>query len=359
MLSGESDQRLNTFLNSLSHLEEQKLAKMLANRQRNRVKLEVQQMTSENNNIEALMKLDMHNYIDSKNKVMVSFLEGLLDDSDTKDQPVKIYSIGRTVEQMYKLTTWSSKTTPMQPLSLIANLCTYMDTSSKITLDCNGTIMPGGKYKSVCTWLNSQAAIGPPVAPEGDIAVAFDNNQVLGKRWQVSPLAKCQSSVITNKMFVQLEPQGLVETKDDLMPGQWFTVDKMKEFVSQNQDTELSEHRIKYEKSHYDQVFWFIDAAISDLTEELQEQEDPIQSLVLQRQGDRKRKKCVKCCMYSLKGKQKCSFCGTVFPKGSNPIEDLVEEQQDQPEATRAHVVKKFDPHKGSNNFRLHFRYGV
>ena len=347
-LSAEDRWRvLASLASELTKTEEKKLAYLLASRQRKKIKDEVHRMKPSDYGIENLLNLDLYDYVHTKNQILISFLEGLAGDVDKNDM-TKLYCLGRTVEQIYKLSTWSR--TKVQPLSFFSNLCTYLDTCSKLTVDCDGCIAPSGKYTSITSWMLEQAAAGAPSAPEGDLGVAFDNNQVLGKRWQVSPLVKSQSSVITNKMFVQLESDGVLQKNEMMKPGQWFTLENIKSHVAQNKDTVTSEEKDMYEKAHEEQKKHFMNAAIKELLTEFDDSHDPIDTIITQRQSNRLRKKCCACNMYCSSGKQKCVFCGANFvkPQGKTPQDDIpvLTDLHSSSEKT-ASSVKRICPEKG------------
>ena len=62
-----------------------------------------------------------------------------------------------------------------------------------------------------------------PECPEGCIVSVFDNDQVIGRRYQVTPNNKLKTSVITNCAWIQLDEDGSLQ-KQDLLPHNWFSL---------------------------------------------------------------------------------------------------------------------------------------
>ena len=70
------------------------------------------------------------------------------------------------------------------PFSFTRNVLQYQATQSRASTELNGKLGPCGGYTTITNWLTSQRT--KPVAfPVFDSQVAFDNDQVVGRSWQV------------------------------------------------------------------------------------------------------------------------------------------------------------------------------
>lgn len=56
----------------------------------------------------------------------------------------------------------------------------------------------------------------------GDIFVAFDNDQVIGKSWRVKLDNKVHKSVITTLLYVVCDPATTVQSNPNLSPATWL-----------------------------------------------------------------------------------------------------------------------------------------
>ena len=63
----------------------------------------------------------------------------------------------------------------------------------------------------------------PAKAPKGDILFIFDNEQMVGKTWNIRPQKKMKSSVITTVSVAHLESESTVESDSSCHPKVWFT----------------------------------------------------------------------------------------------------------------------------------------
>ena len=89
------------------------------------------------------------------------------------------------------------------PLIFKQNLLTYSLSNSKLLLNFNRRTGAGGSYTYLKNWLCDQAGEELTV-PEGVVRIAFDNEQVIGKRCSVKVKVKnIQISVITSHAYLR------------------------------------------------------------------------------------------------------------------------------------------------------------
>ena len=70
------------------------------------------------------------------------------------------------------------------PVSFIKNVLQYQASKSRVC-DMNGLVGPFGSYPTVSNWLASQSTQPIPFSLS-DCQLAFDNDQVVGKSWQIT-----------------------------------------------------------------------------------------------------------------------------------------------------------------------------
>jgi hypothetical protein len=76
----------------------------------------------------------------------------------------------------------------------------YALRGSKLALKILGSSGAHASYQAVKSWINSLST-KPTNLPEGDLIAAFDNNQVLQRRWKVKLRNDIQCNVVTMVVF--------------------------------------------------------------------------------------------------------------------------------------------------------------
>ncbi len=90
----------------------------------------------------------------------------------------------------------------------------------------------------------------------GDVAITFDNTQVIGKTYNVKPQNKISTSVVTNSIVLQLDRTGTLQSDPSIMPREWFVTDNMQENVEKIRNIEASnEYIADLDKAHYWQLY--------------------------------------------------------------------------------------------------------
>ena len=77
--------------------------------------------------------------------------------------------------------------------------------SARTKLVCNtlSSSSPAGSHSFILEWIKLQAAHALP-PPVGDVLVAFDKDQVIGKTYHVRPNNKVKTSVITSDCITEV-----------------------------------------------------------------------------------------------------------------------------------------------------------
>ena len=71
------------------------------------------------------------------------------------------------------------------PMSFIKHVLQYQASQSRVCIDMNGLVRPSASHPTVSNWLASQSTQPIPF-PLSDCQLAFDNDQVVGKSWQIT-----------------------------------------------------------------------------------------------------------------------------------------------------------------------------
>ena len=196
----------------------------------------------------ALLDLSPDQYINEVNPVVTSFLKGVF--GFDKNFPVPgvdsaedLYYLCKTAESVIN----SASPNTLLPLHFRESVLLYTVTGSNIALK---TIGPGGphcSYSAVKRWLNALSN-KPPVCPMGDSVIAFDNNQVLQRRWKVKLQNQVQCHIVTVIVNFELRKDGLAQSVLP-KPDSWMnrrltdTESKFVEYIDQDGDIKEMHYR--------------------------------------------------------------------------------------------------------------------
>jgi hypothetical protein len=178
------------------------------------------------------------------------------------------------------------------PASFLKNLNMFSFTNSKIMANLMGSVLASGKYTTIQEWL-AQQKNEEIICPDGDLVIMFDNEQIVGKTWSIKPDNRVKVSIITNIAALPLSESTTLQSKKDLHPVKWLKVEG-NESIPQamaSPDEFLQSEVMNHKTKHYEQLYQYLGAAIEELLEEAQG-EDDIQSLVERRDFARHFKIC-------------------------------------------------------------------
>jgi hypothetical protein len=253
--------------------------------------------------LEQLINLKIDVYSRKYNKVVLAFLNGVSSVNKTTENEVKICL---ALEQIYGLTHKYF----VAPLSFVNNLIQFQSTQSKMLLNMNSKLYPGGSYSTVTNWLSSQS-VRSPVYPQHDCIVAFDNDQIVGKTWNVRANNKVNVSVVTSMCAVEFESKQQFD--HSIHPKLWF---KYSDFTERLLDIRNREGKVYdlVHDTHYRQLYMNLEEAINLIYKEqvaaLKDDyffDDIDQSIADEPGMDQI--KCLLCGMQFKKSKIKCDKC--------------------------------------------------
>ncbi len=173
--------------------------------------------------LKGLTEIDLNSWVSNRNAALTAFLQGI---AGTVKSSRKEYCIAKAVESIYYLRNPSNI---ILPLGFSENVVAYSITNSKIATNING-IGGGGSYESVRKWLSMQADVPLPEV-KGDVAIAFDNDQVIGKSYHSRVDNKGKISIITAVSEAVVDETGQMQERDDLVPRSWNHMTKLPDAV--------------------------------------------------------------------------------------------------------------------------------
>ena len=144
-------------------------------------------------------------------------------------------------------------------LNFALNLISYFISGSRNIVELRSRYSPAGSYSFVMGYLNRNTQKSLETPANNDITVAFDNNQIMARNWNVQNNSKAFISVITT-MICLVPPQITNLQKDPLLkPSVWLNSIDIKEAGDAEKDRIFRIERNKY-----------IIYAIQTITEEIE-----------------------------------------------------------------------------------------
>nr|XP_054753606.1 uncharacterized protein LOC129259335 [Lytechinus pictus] len=264
---------------------------------------------------ESLLAHDSVEWLGSRNAVLSSFLCGLSDcdlnllakrtKEPTKGSEKKVYGICKAVEQCY----FNVNPKFVLPHSFKENILIYSVSKSKLLPDALGGVSPAGTYYRLRKWLDHRAYKElPPL--NGDVVIAFDNDQVVGKTYHVKADNKVRVSVITS--ICAFEEDGKLQERAELKPSNWQ--DKRRDQF-ENVIHPKSEINVHASELHFKELYRSLSDAISEIIHEQRhsgdgKMTDDIDMHVSQNAFDREYRLCPSCSESNRRNKRICAYCG-------------------------------------------------
>jgi 7-cyano-7-deazaguanine synthase in queuosine biosynthesis len=162
------------------------------------------------NNYKAQVETAPQEWITNRNPVVVSFLKSI-------NESASSVQLIHAINAIYFI----SFSSCIMPFSFAINLLIYFFVRSKQVANVLFRHGPYGSYDSIRGWLD-RGAEKPLTPPTGDLVVAFDNDQVLGKSWRVHVSNKMKYSVITSVLYLVCNPLLSLQKHIALSPSMWL-----------------------------------------------------------------------------------------------------------------------------------------
>ena len=162
--------------------------------------------------IEIVKNIDREAWLQRRNKVVTAVVDGISDGKKSNFQKCV------AVEHLYSL---ADSDQSVLPFSFLVNLLLFTITNSRLAMSVVSKILPGGSYSTVTGWRDGLASVPPPFSP-GDSIVAFDNDQIVQRRWKVKVGQKSRVSILTSICQATVNEKGTLQKREDLAPRYLF-----------------------------------------------------------------------------------------------------------------------------------------
>ena len=191
-------------LASVKDLNVQELSSLMAvigNVLQPHINADLERLDQAYKDIDKINEIDVRERVEERNAPLRAFLGGVAGTSHNRD-----YLVAKAIESVYHLRNHRI----VLPLSFSENLVAYSITNSKLATNMN-RVGGGGGYESIRRWLNTSAE-KPLRDVKGDVAVAFDNDQVIGKSYHSRADNSLNTSIITAVCVAEVEKDGQLHT---------------------------------------------------------------------------------------------------------------------------------------------------
>ncbi|CAG2242694.1 unnamed protein product [Mytilus edulis] len=332
---------LSSFIKTLTIQEKMHVIKSIFEEENNDINQKIECTQSTFDSISSLNELDIKVYLDSHNSVLLQTVLFVSQASIEKDS----YRLAILLENIYKLRNANF----LGPVSTLQNLTVLSLTNSKAAVDICGSSGAGGRYMTLCKWLGNIPSEAN-ISPAGDILLVFDNEQIIGKTWNIKPNNKIKTSIITTVASIQLQNEKYSLQKDhQFHPASWFTKDRVNDVMNQVILEEI--------KEDYSQFKLFVTASIAQILDESVGKEmDIIDQIVTNCKQRRDLKTCPGCNNFFPKSKRKCPQCKIDLMKLPDTVTQNHDNQQQKVEVTP--LTKKKDKSKADDDHIDSFRFG-
>ena len=144
---------------------------------------------------------------------MRGFVKGVATGKESKENACVV---GKAVEVIYHAT----NSHVILSLAFSENVLLYLVSNSKLATNVNSASGARGLYETMRKWLDRQTAERlPPL--EGDVIVAFDNDQVIRKSYHAMSTTKASSSIVTVVVAAEISKDGQLQQQENLKPIHW------------------------------------------------------------------------------------------------------------------------------------------
>ena len=250
-----------------------------------------------------LKTMNSFNFITSCNKILTSFLEGLIGVSlNSLRDPKLIYTFCIVLESIYHLRNRNH----VFPHHFLCNLMQSSISGSKTVAAVNGKFSPSASYTSYHNWI-PEVSTKTFAQIECDIDFFFDNlGKYLERSYRISTFKANSPTTITSTLFINLPPNhSFLQGEEKLKPVKWrFGKSElelqviMEKEINRNLE-KFAEYRIKY-----------LHELILIYNEHKQSMDSKIETFTSE--GDRR---CQDCNKLFVDLKRKCDSCGGAVVK--------------------------------------------
>ena len=164
--------------------------------------------------MEDIVNLSVQSTLSTNNNILVNLVRGL---QSYRKTAVGVYQAAKVVENLLNLTAYNVSL----PIHFRESILLYTLTGSKNVLRLLGSSGAHASYTAVKKWL-SALSDNPVIIPHNDCVVAFDNNQVIKRRWKVKLKNSVHCNVVTVVVVFNVQPSTL-QCQPKFLPSLWMT----------------------------------------------------------------------------------------------------------------------------------------
>ena len=247
--------------------------------------------------------INKQQWLTERNSALLGFLTGCTGVNIENIEEKKTNSLIHSVEQVLN----TQNLTTVSPFSFQRNLVQFTITGSKLATNLLGSWEPAGAYTKVQSFINKSAEA--PKIPDGDVHMAIDNEQRVGKSsGRIRAGSNIRLDICTTMSCLQPSENGNLQRKEHLKPEMW------RKRESEDLQTLLKELSVEEEKClktfrRYRQDF--IQDVIMEVENELDaDHRDHIDISLVQKERGLDNYVCCKCRFITVDPGTVCQKCG-------------------------------------------------
>ena len=163
----------------------------------------------------SLLSYDIQNWLCERLPRLTHYLKKLCSLGNSRKS---LYLLMKLIEQIYNCCNQQL----VVPLLLRDNFVTYKKLNSPMLSTLKASSTPSGLYTCLSSWLNN-AASKPIEFSQGLVRVVFDNEQVIGKRYQIKGNQQSvPSSVITSNIYLAIGSDNFIQYDKEFKLSGWM-----------------------------------------------------------------------------------------------------------------------------------------
>lgn len=313
------------------------------------------------NNLDSLKNFDAESYLNSFQQDILTVILAI---TGQQKEMISYQHIFPLMESIYRL----SDKEFIGIWSFMQNLVTFSSTKNKQACNILGTAIPGTKYSSISKFLNDIEKSQQATCPEGDIAFMFDNEQVIGRTWNIRAQNKVKMSIITNVAVVKISSNSNLQSIEDYSPKKWLTSENKKEVVLRlcgtdtNGDDPSNQQNID---DHYSELHHHLEHCIAQVVDELHKNKETgeLQDVIDENIAEEELLQCMQKCPHPdcnklvEKKKRKCPYCQTNMSNyriKNQAANEVIDNEQETPEVECVNLGLTFHMHDKNKSTTSH-----
>lgn len=194
------------------------IARALGSSLEQNIELDILDLKSRSNTIDYLRSLDVNKYLKERPAPILEFYKSICRFTrkmTPESRKMATNYLCKSLEALYGARNLKF----IAPFSFMENLMIYYMSQSKTAAEIFGSSCPGGVYSTLKSFIHRETT-SELKCPDGDVVVAFDNNQRLSRNWQIGVNSKMPMSCITSVCSI-IHPRGVEQIIGEQSPELW------------------------------------------------------------------------------------------------------------------------------------------